>query len=239
MGTELLNKTEITRLAKCEATIEAGLSSFIDVGNALAEVRDEKLHRATHTNFKDYVRERWNIEGSYAFRLIKAAETVAESPVGHSIPNERIARELADVPPKAHRKVMAEASKDGAPTAATVREAAASLLPPVLRDRLSGDDEKDEEKEPAQPWDDFNASINDVQSLLRSACGKLRDAIGYDAETKRAKNKWARNFTGAVGELNQIIRRIGDALPAGLDAKRPGGYVTAAELDAKKSIARK
>lgn len=122
-----LTKAESTRLAKCEQTIETGLSSFIDVGNALAEIRDDKLHKATHSTFVEYIRDRWHMEKSHAYRLIDAASVVETSPMGDKITNERIARELKDVPPKQHRAVLKAASEDGAPTAASVRDAISTL----------------------------------------------------------------------------------------------------------------
>lgn len=84
-----------SRLSKCEATIERGLSTFIDVGNAIREIRDERLYRDSYVTFEDYCRQRWEWGRSHAYRHIEAAETAeAVSPMG-DIGNERHARELS------------------------------------------------------------------------------------------------------------------------------------------------
>lgn len=117
-----LSKTEQTSLNRCEKIVQEGLSSFVDVGNALAEIRDEQLHRETHERFEDYLQEKWSLSKAYAYRLIAAAEVVETSPVGENIPNESVARELIDVPPSQHKKVLAAAKREeGAVTASGVR----------------------------------------------------------------------------------------------------------------------
>ena len=47
------------RLAECEAVIERGQQTFIEVGQALMEIRDSRLYRETHATFEAYCNERW------------------------------------------------------------------------------------------------------------------------------------------------------------------------------------
>ena len=61
-------------LADCEARIEQGLATFIDVGTALLTIRDERLYRENHTTFESYCRARWDFTRAYAYRLIDAAQ---------------------------------------------------------------------------------------------------------------------------------------------------------------------
>lgn len=122
-----LTAAERRRLDDLEQTVEAGLETFVDVGVALAGIRDGRLYRQTHATFEGYLDERWGMSRSRAHRLIDAAK-VAERmlPMGN-IPNERQARELAplaDRPGEAHA-ALAEASTGGRPTAARVRAAVA------------------------------------------------------------------------------------------------------------------
>jgi len=78
-----LTKAEAKALADCEDTIARGCRAFIEVGNALATIRDSQLYRQTHATFEDYVKERWPFGKAYAYRLIGAAETAAVlSPIG-------------------------------------------------------------------------------------------------------------------------------------------------------------
>ena len=65
MSTEIvvLSQPEGERLAQCEATIRRGLHTFVEVGQALAEIRDSRLYRATHETFATYLDDR--IEEAY------------------------------------------------------------------------------------------------------------------------------------------------------------------------------
>ena len=95
MSGQLLT-VERDRLAELEQTIERGLQTFVEVGAALAEIRDSWLYRATHRTFEDYCRDRWGFVASRARQLIAAAETVTAVTVdGLPAPaNEAQAREL-------------------------------------------------------------------------------------------------------------------------------------------------
>ena len=90
-----LTPRDAKKLAECEATIDRGLGAFVEIGDALGRIRDEGLYRATYTTFGDYCRERWDMDRSYAHRVIDAAKIAAEMlPIGN-VPNEAVARRLA------------------------------------------------------------------------------------------------------------------------------------------------
>ncbi len=71
-----LSDGETGRLAELEAVVERGLQTFVEVGEALGEIRDQRLYRATHRTFEEYCRDRWGFVASRARQLIAAAETV-------------------------------------------------------------------------------------------------------------------------------------------------------------------
>jgi len=83
---------------RLEKVIERGLDTFVEVGNALAEIRDRRLYRCEHKTFEDYCRDKWNIGRTYAHRLMAAAETVEMLPVGNKPTSERQVRALAKLP---------------------------------------------------------------------------------------------------------------------------------------------
>jgi hypothetical protein len=89
-----LGDLERTRLAELEQVVDRGLQTFLEVGQALREIRDSRLYREDYSTFEAYLDERWGMSRSRGYRLIDAA-AVAElvSPMG-DIPNERQAREL-------------------------------------------------------------------------------------------------------------------------------------------------
>jgi hypothetical protein len=92
-----LTLSEGARLAELEQLVERGLQTFIDVGNALQEIRDERLYRATHQTFADYCRDRFGFSDSRGRQLIAAAKTVTEiNALGLPAPrSETEAREAA------------------------------------------------------------------------------------------------------------------------------------------------
>ena len=76
MSTGPLTAPEVDRLAELEAVIRAGLETFIDVGTALSEIKEQRLYRATHRSFEAYCDEKWQLGRSHAYRLVEAAQTV-------------------------------------------------------------------------------------------------------------------------------------------------------------------
>ena len=97
-------------LDELETIIEHGITTFVEVGMALAEIRDRRLYaQQGYDTFEAYCHERWNLSRSYAHRLIDASHVASvvsrESsgllPIGDKsdemldIPNEAQARELA------------------------------------------------------------------------------------------------------------------------------------------------
>lgn len=63
-------------LDELEAVIDAGLSTFIEVGEALLTIRQHRLYKNSHKNFGDYCKDRWGFTRHRAAHLIAAAEVV-------------------------------------------------------------------------------------------------------------------------------------------------------------------
>lgn len=128
-----LDDLEQARLETCERRIERGLQTFVDVGEALLTIRDDRLYRATHGTFEAYCEERWGITVRHGQRLMEAVQVVrlleptdADATHGSPLPtSERQARELAPLKddPKAMRKAWNTAVEhtEGKPTAEDVR----------------------------------------------------------------------------------------------------------------------
>ena len=78
-----LSLTEQREFTDCEAIIEKGWETFVEVGRALARIRDKKLYRSEHDTFEAYCREKWQYAKSHVYRLIGAAEVLTcLSPIG-------------------------------------------------------------------------------------------------------------------------------------------------------------
>ncbi len=111
--------TELTtggadHLADCESRIERNVRGFVEVGSALAEIREHRLYRGSHTTFDEYLKERWHFGRSYASRLIGAAETVPLLPRGNTdapVLTEAHIRPLLRFAPEDRPKVWGDAVK--------------------------------------------------------------------------------------------------------------------------------
>lgn len=80
-----LTVKETARLTELEAVIEKGVNTFIEVGDALLIIREEKLYRNEHETFEVYCRVRWQFGRARANQLIEAAQithVITESPGG-------------------------------------------------------------------------------------------------------------------------------------------------------------
>lgn len=64
-----------TRLAELEAVITRGFQTFIEVGEALAEIREKELWRGRYTSWSDYLDQRWDFKTSRARQIINGAHT--------------------------------------------------------------------------------------------------------------------------------------------------------------------
>jgi len=109
------------QFADLEAVIERGRQTFIEVGDALKQIRDRHLYRETHATFEAYCRERWGWSRSYAHRNIEAAEAVQTLPNGNRPTTEAQARELVPLTPDERALVAADVDFSTA-TARQVRD---------------------------------------------------------------------------------------------------------------------
>lgn len=141
----LLSPAERTRLGKLEQTIERGMRTFVEVGQALAEIRDGLLYRDSHDRFEDYCRERWDFNDRRARQLIEAAEItkiLAVAPESPAPKNDAQARELAPLreDPDKLRAAWQEAveAHDGKPTAQAVHEVVQRYREPQPQDPRNG-----------------------------------------------------------------------------------------------------
>lgn len=113
---------EKQRLEVLESVIDAGMQTFVHVGNALLEIRDGRLYRHTHATFEDYCRDRWGMERRHAYRLIDAAQVVENVSNWTQIPvTESQARPLTTLEPAQQREAWQRAVE----TAPTIEVGAA------------------------------------------------------------------------------------------------------------------
>ena len=122
---DVITLQESGDLVRLEKTIAQGLQTFVEVGEALTEIRDRRLYRIEHATFADYCKVKWQMSDRRARQLMGASEVVAViAKSGTIVPKtESQARPLIKLLPgkraEAWQKAV-EASPTGAPTAKTV-----------------------------------------------------------------------------------------------------------------------
>jgi hypothetical protein len=104
-------------LAELENIIETNRCQFYQIGKALRRIRDQQLYRQLLFNsFEAYVKERWDMAKSHAYRLIEASKVIDNlSPIGDGIlpQNESQARALAQLKPLDQRHIWREFIESG------------------------------------------------------------------------------------------------------------------------------
>lgn len=118
-----------TDLAHLEGVVERGRQTFMEVGLALARIRDARLwDGGAYESFDAYCKDKWGWGRNYAAKLMRASEvavTLRDEGTTVPITAERQARELLKAgTPEQQADVWQEAvtrSGGGTPTADTVR----------------------------------------------------------------------------------------------------------------------
>jgi hypothetical protein len=179
-----LTEVESSVLGLYEATIERGLETFVEVGQAFMAIRDGRLYRATHRTFEDYLRERWQMSRPRAYQLMDSAQVAANLSTTVDTPptSERQVRPLAALEPDDQRTAWSQAvaESDGEqPTAAKVEEVTKSLGQQIAARRR----EREETVTKAPSGDEIRreraelAEMREQQRLNGIRNGKIFDVV--------------------------------------------------------------
>jgi hypothetical protein len=72
--TDALSDYERNRLERNEQKIQDALLTFVEMGEALEDIRKNRLYREGFESFEDYCRKRWNFSRQRAYQLIEGAK---------------------------------------------------------------------------------------------------------------------------------------------------------------------
>jgi hypothetical protein len=188
-------KTEVDEYTRTEEIkrenlierVNAGKKTFIKVGEALKQLRDERLYRNTHDTFEDFCRELWGFDKSYANRLIKAAKVESAVPIGPKPKSEAVCRELGRIEDSVERNsvwALTVARYGESPTAAQVRE--------LVDEHLGIVDEAEQTSEP---------STSDPEAFESDATAETKPNREADARARtREENRLDSHDTEPEGE---------------------------------------
>ena len=95
-----------TTFEGCKAIVTEGLATFVEIGEALRTIRDNKWYKETHETFEAFCRDEWEeMSRTRAYELMTASEVFENvRHAGHK-PNARQATELAKLPPEQQAEV--------------------------------------------------------------------------------------------------------------------------------------
>ena len=71
---EVLSEADQMDLYVCEEVVSSGWNTFVQVGLALARIRDRKLYRIEFHRFETYCQAKWQYGRNYVNCLISAAQ---------------------------------------------------------------------------------------------------------------------------------------------------------------------
>jgi hypothetical protein len=130
---EAISVDESKRLIALEETIKQGLDTFVEVGEALLEIRDSRLYRIEHSTFENYCREKWGMTHDFARKLIRGSEVVNNLKTNTIVlvpASESQARPLTKLPPEDQPKAWQKAVEIAGgeqPTAKQVSQAVVEI----------------------------------------------------------------------------------------------------------------
>lgn len=129
-----LSKEEKLQFSQCEDVLRKGWITFVEVGNALATIKELRLYREKYARFEDYCRDQWQCGRAYAYQLIGASQAVNHLSAIPDITNlpkhESQVRPLIGLTPEQIRETWKNVlvdSTDGKITARLVKEHAAKF----------------------------------------------------------------------------------------------------------------
>lgn len=184
----ILTVGETKELKQLEAIIEKGLNTFVDVGKALARIRDAELYKGSHGTFELYCRDKFNLSKAHAYRMIEGAKIVKSvSPIGDKIKTEAVVRPLTNVPIPQRKKVLKQAietakEEDRPVTAKDVKKAVKEVVEPELDDVVYDEIGREVPKRLLPLWLRRNESrelltaLTKVKSAMKMA-EELRDPL--------------------------------------------------------------
>ena len=187
-------------LLNLEAIIEMNQNKFYETGKALRRIRDLGLYRQLlFKNFETYVKERWDMARSHAYRLIEASKVIDNlSPIGDKIlpQNESQARAFSGLKPENQKAVWREFIASGAEiNALNIRK----LVKMRMKKGKSSADPKPEDLTEVISIDYKNAVMVMIEQI------RLAQNDRWQSTSRQAALFWLRVMKGKIMTTNEDI----------------------------------
>jgi len=220
--TRVMNVHEARRLAELEKMIARGKQTFVEVGLALADIRDLRLYKGEYSSFREYCQKKWGWEKRYTNYVIAGAEAVRSLPekVGTAVPTLAAARELARVPTAQRGEVVQAIAAEGlAVTAPAIKR---RLPPPPMQRRGANGSGRTAPPPPSQVLDATGWPIPTQLIPLWQRAGEVQEWLTTLSRLKgvlrTAQNEkdplYAEvSYSSALSQLDQVWTDIKTAKP--------------------------
>ncbi len=228
--------TKKEQLAAQEQIIERGIKTFVEVGNALAVIRDEELYMtAGHYRFAAYCEEKWGFTRGRAYQLMDAAKVVnAMSTIVDTLPaNEAQVRELAKLPDTESQAAMwKRLTKEtgGNVTAIRVKEAVGrSVTRRVNREMMTGSAFRPDADRGRIDTETLGRGTKKWNAMMASTetgapeppkIARLLVTQGQGEPSRETEDKWEGRKTGEYYKTHEAPARRRILLAAAKDLRR-------------------
>jgi transposase len=218
----------VRSLDQCEAVIQRGVGTFIEVGEALMEIRDRRLYQLEFASFDSYCRERWGFNRQRAHQLITASEV--SSMLDSDPVNARQAEALAPLKdrPEEMKEVMDAVIAEAAAAGGTVT---AERISEKVSERIEAQQPRQrtlvERQNILSRYDDIKSDPAKCEEMaqiegfltvnaLRKFCSATRKLLAEgDQRTKLSEAERVEQIVAAAAEglhSRQIASRLGIGL---------------------------
>ncbi len=209
----MLTNKEQGRLIELESVISKSVRAFLDVGEALVEIRDHKLWRSRFESFEEYCESRWSFKRSRASQIINAFEvaksiqptsqggvtTVTGSrEVAFSPANEGQVRPLISLPPAERQAVWDEAVKLASGRQPTSTDVEAAKVRVLTRQDVA-----------AMPVAEQVQVVEDVEKAILKA-GRAEDRKDCIEKALKLATKLHKHVVKTLGDTADGIRLVAD-----------------------------
>lgn len=165
-----LSRNQLQELKTLEETIEQGIKTFVEVGSALARIRDERLYRENYETFEAYCKERWGMAIRTAYQYIDSAKVFENVRNCAQIPtHESQTRPLSSLPPDEQKEAWEEAvatapegKVTGAHVAKIVKKTKNNSSPEELKNQ-----KKQKKKNPELISGNFEGAYDDLVDVIK------------------------------------------------------------------------
>jgi hypothetical protein len=217
-----MNVHESKRLEELEKVIARGKQTFVEVGLALAEIRDLRLYKREYGSFREYCQKKWGWERTYAHYIIEGAAVMKALPpkVFTIVNTEASARELGKAPAEERVGIVEAIVAEG--KAVTAAEIKRRLPPPPMQRRGANGSGKTAPPPPSQVLDATGWPIPTQLIPLWQRAGEVQEwlttlsrlkGVLRSAQENRDMLYAEMHFSSALAQAEQLWTDMKTARP--------------------------